>query len=47
MAAGDAIGRYGREEFLIVLSGFAKGNPSARLAQLQQAISHKAFPLFS
>ena len=39
----DFIGRYGGEEFLIVLSGLAEGDPSARLAQLQQAISQKPF----
>lgn len=39
----DFIGRYGGEEFLIVLSGLAEGDPSARLTQLQQAISQKPF----
>jgi diguanylate cyclase (GGDEF)-like protein len=39
----DFIGRYGGEEFLIVLSGLAEGDPSARLAQLQQAIAQKPF----
>jgi len=39
----DFIGRYGGEEFLIVLSGLAQGDPSARLTQLQQAISQKPF----
>jgi diguanylate cyclase (GGDEF)-like protein len=39
----DSIGRYGGEEFLIVLSGLAEGDPSARLTRLQQAISQKPF----
>lgn len=39
----DFIGRYGGEEFLIVLSGLAEGDPSARLTQIQQAISQKPF----
>jgi diguanylate cyclase (GGDEF)-like protein len=39
----DFIGRYGGEEFLIVLSGLAEGDPSARLNQLHQAISQKPF----
>jgi diguanylate cyclase (GGDEF)-like protein len=39
----DFIGRYGGEEFLIVLSGIAEGDPSARLTQLQEAISQKPF----
>jgi diguanylate cyclase (GGDEF)-like protein len=39
----DFIGRYGGEEFLIVLSGLAEGDPSGRLTQLQQAISQKPF----
>jgi diguanylate cyclase (GGDEF)-like protein len=39
----DFIGRYGGEEFLLVLSGLAEGDPSARLTQLQQAISQKPF----
>jgi diguanylate cyclase (GGDEF)-like protein len=39
----DFIGRYGGEEFLIVLSGLAEGDPSARLTQLHHAISQKSF----
>jgi len=39
----DFIGRYGGEEFLIVLSGLAEGDPSARLSQLHHAISQKPF----
>lgn len=39
----DFIGRYGGEEFLIVMSGLADGDPTARLTQLQQAISQEPF----
>jgi len=39
----DFIGRYGGEEFLILLSGLAEGDPSARLTQLHHAISQEPF----
>jgi len=39
----DFIGRYGGEEFLIVLSGLADGDPSARLTQLHEALSQRPF----
>ena len=39
----DFIGRYGGEEFLIVLSGLTEGDPSARLTQLHEALSQRPF----
>ncbi|WP_263367921.1 ligand-binding sensor domain-containing diguanylate cyclase [Edaphobacter bradus] len=39
----DFLGRYGGEEFLLILPGLAPGDPHARLSQIQQAISSAPF----